>query len=360
MVKDRKKISFKDQTIWAGLDVHLLSWTVAICSEHRVYRPFKMSPPKVEDLVYYLRKKFPEATYICAYESGFSGYGLCESLYEFDIACLVVHAADIPVSDKQTEFKTDARDAANIARCLRSGELQSIYIPSKQLQCDRSLIRVRKQFGSDLVRIKNRIKPLLYFFNIAIPQEYKSRSSRWSRPFQAWLWQLELPKPSATESLKLLMGASTYTLGMKRNIDSRLRQLSQQEQYLAQADLLETVPGIGRHTAIKFLTELGDIQRFSNLNALCNYIGLVPASHNSGDAVKQSRLTRRGHTALRTTMVEAAWVAIGVDPALDKNYSQLKKRMIAQKAIIRIARKLLARIRYVLIHQVDYEKGIVC
>lgn len=64
---------------------------------------------------------------------------------------------------------------------------------------------------------------------------------------------------------------------------------------------------------------------WDNLNALCNYIGLVPASHNSGDSVKQSRLTRRGHTALRTMMVEAAWVAIGVDPALDQVYTQLKK-----------------------------------
>ena len=51
-------------------------------------------------------------------------------------------------------------------------------------------------------------------------------------------------------------------------------------------------------------------------------------------------------------MVEAAWVAIGVDPALNHCYEELKKRMPGQKAIIRIARKLLSRIRYVLTHQV--------
>ena len=58
-------------------------------------------------------------------------------------------------------------------------------------------------------------------------------------------------------------------------------------------------------------------------------------------------------------MVEAAWVAIGVDPALNLAYENLKKRMPGQKAIIRIARKLLSRIRYVLPHQITYEKGVI-
>lgn len=359
MTKDRKKISFSGQTIWVGLDVHKLSWAVAICSENRVYRPFTLRPPKVEDLVYYLQQNFPDGDFLCAYEAGFSGFGLCEALLEFDIECWVIHAADIPTSDKDAEFKTDTRDAAKIARSLRSGELNSIYLPNKQLQCDRTLVRVRQQIGRDVVRTKNRIKSLLYFYGVEIPEEYQSRSARWSRPFQAWLWNLELPFPSATEGLRLLMSSFTYNLGQKRNLDSRLRLLSNQERYQTQADLLETVPGIGRHTAIKFLTQLGDISRFSSLNSLCNYIGLVPASHNSGEAVRQGRLTYRGHTQLRVMLVEAAWTAIGVDPALEQVYNQLKKRMVAQKAIIRIARKLLGRIRYVLIHQIKYEKGII-
>ena len=58
-------------------------------------------------------------------------------------------------------------------------------------------------------------------------------------------------------------------------------------------------------------------------------------------------------------MVEAAWVAIGVDPALNHCYEELKKRMPGQKAIIRIARKLLSRIRYALTNQMTYEKGVI-
>ena len=77
-------------------------------------------------LVDYLENDFPQGTYICAYEAGFSGFGLCEALMDRGIQCLVINAADIPTSDRDAEFKTDQRDATKIAKCLRSGEVHSI------------------------------------------------------------------------------------------------------------------------------------------------------------------------------------------------------------------------------------------
>jgi len=358
MIKDRKKISFDGQAVYVGLDVHKKSWTVAICTAHREYRPFNISPPELGILVDYLQTNFPQADFTCAYEAGFSGFGLCESLMQHGINCLVVNAADIPTADRDAEFKTDPRDAAKIARCLRSGEIHSIHIPSKTLQGDRGLARLHDQFKRDVIRQKCRIKMNLYYFGLKIPQQYDDRG-RWSRPFINWLYNLEMPSPNATVLLKSQMGQFIYVLGMKRNAEAWLRALSKTQPYQKQTDLLLSVPGIGRLTAIKFLLQLGQVQRFRNLNALCNYIGLVPSSKNSGERVRQNRLTRRGHTQLRSMLVEAAWVAIGVDPALDHGYQQLKKRMIAQKAIIRIARKLLSRIRFVLLHEMEYEKGII-
>jgi transposase len=340
------------------MDVHKKSWTIAICTVHREYRPFNISPPEVVVLVDYLQTNFPQADYTCAYEAGFSGFGLCESLKEHGINCLVVNAADIPTADRDAEFKTDPRDAAKIARCLRSGELHSIHIPTKTLQGDRGLARLHDQFKRDVIRQKCRIKMNLYYFGLKIPAQYDDQG-RWSRPFISWLYNVEMPSPNATVLLKNQMGQFIYVLGMKRNTEAWLRALSKTPAYQKQTDLLLSVPGIGRLTAIKFLLQLGQIQRFRNLNALCNYIGLVPGSKNSGERVRQNRLTRRGHTQLRSMLVEAAWVAIGVDPALSQGYQQLKKRMIAQKAIIRIARKLLSRIRYVLLHEMEYEKGII-
>ena len=52
-------------------------------------------------------------------------------------------------------------------------------------------------------------------------------------------------------------------------------------------------------------------------------------------------------------------VAIGTDPALEMAYREFRKRLIPQKATIKVARKLLSRVRYVLVHRVACEKGIV-
>jgi len=358
MTKDRKRINFAGERIYVGIDVHKKSISVAIQTETRAYRPFTISPPSAEDLSNYLDKHFPGGEYLCAYEAGFSGFGLCESLHEKGIGCIVVNAADIPTSDRDSEYKTDARDASKIARSLKSGDLTGIHLPSKELQGDRAMARLHDQFKRDLIRQKCRIKMNLYFFGIKIPEEYDGRG-RWSRPFISWLYNLEMPTPESTSVLRQQMGQMIYVLGMKRNAERWLRALSRSDRYVEQSDLLETVPGVGRLTAIKFLLQLGDASRFKSLDALCNYVGLVPSSHNTGDRVRQSRLTRRGHTQLRVMMVEAAWVAIGVDPALNHCYENLKKRMVGQKAIIRIARKLLSRIRYVLKHKVAYEKGIL-
>ncbi len=66
-----------------------------------------------------------------------------------------------------------------------------------------------------------------------------------------------------------------------------------------------------------------------------------------------------GHRELRTMLVEAAWQAVRQDPAMLEAYEQLTKKMKGNEAIIRIARKLLRRMRAVLISGVEYQKGVV-
>ena len=142
-------------------------------------------------MVNYLRQHYPGATIICAYEAGFSGFYLQEHLTENGIQCLVVHPADIPTTDKESEFKTDIRDAKKIAECLRSGQLRSIHIPTKQLQEARSLIRFRKQMRKDFVREKCRIRSFLMFYGIEVPQEI-DHGGKWNGQMRNWLWNLKL------------------------------------------------------------------------------------------------------------------------------------------------------------------------
>ena len=122
--------------------------------------------------------------------------------------------------------------------------------------------------------------------------------------------------------------------------------------------LLCSIPGIGFQTAVVLLAELIDMKRFSTINKLKAYAGLIPAGEQSSDTRKEKGITKRRNRYLRNILIEASWVALRYDPALFSYYSKLKRRMKGQDAIIRIAKKLLSRIRYVWLHKEPYKKGI--
>ena len=109
---------------------------------------------------------------------------------------------------------------------------------------------------------------------------------------------------------------------------------------------------------MQFLLEVGDVRRFTSFDKLSNFIGLCPDSDSSGTTEKHTGITRRRHNQLRCQLVEASWQLIRRDVAVLEYYQSLTKRMKGQEAIIRIARKLLRRMRAVLLNERMYVKGI--
>ena len=88
-------ISFKGQNIFVGIDVHCRTWEVAVLTESGHLRRYSQeSSAKV--LFDFLRKNYPEGHYKAVYESGFSGYSTYYALQEYNIDCIIVHAADVP------------------------------------------------------------------------------------------------------------------------------------------------------------------------------------------------------------------------------------------------------------------------
>ncbi|HAM50909.1 MAG TPA: hypothetical protein DCP92_09560 [Nitrospiraceae bacterium] len=107
------------------------------------------------------------------------------------------------------------------------------------------------------------------------------------------------------------------------------------------------------------LTELYEIGRFKNLDKLCSYVGLTPDTDSSGETDHTTGITKRRNAQLRCILIESSWVAVRKDPALLMSFNKLCKKMSKNKAIVRIARKLLNRIRYVLKTQQEYVSAVV-
>jgi transposase len=358
MQTQSNKIDFNGQNIYVGFDVHLKDWKVTIMTEKLTHKTFTQ-PPKPEVLYHYLIKTFPGGTYHSAYEAGFSGYWIHNKLLNFGINSIVVNPADIPTTGKETIMKDDTRDSIKIARSLRNGDLNPIYVPSLPTLEDRGLVRTRATLVKDLTRYKNRIKSFLYFHGIEFPETFSKPQTHWSNRFNKWLEDIAMSEPSGKASLNVLLEQSRHLRVSVLQTTKQIQQLTKTDRYKAQHELLRSIPGIGLLTAMVILTEIETIDRFETFDQLCGFIGLVPSTHSSGDHEVIGNITPRGHSVLRTAIIESAWMAARLDPALNKCYHDYCKRMEPNKAIIRIARKLTSRIRFVLKNNQPYVCSVV-
>jgi transposase len=358
MQTQSNKIDFNGQNIYVGIDVHLKSWKVTIMTERLPFKTFSQDP-KPEVLHHYLTRNFPNGIYHSAYEAGFCGYWIHNKFTALGINSIVVNPADIPTTDKEKVQKADKRDSQKIAKALRSGDLKGIHVLASKTLEDRCLVRTRATIVQDLTRNKNRIKSFLNFHGIEMPEKFKLMQHHWSKRFVEWLRSIEMSEQSGKKSLNLYIDEAEHLRLTILQATRGIRELSETEQYADQVRLLRGIPGIGLLTAMIILTELETVNRFENFDKLCSFIGLIPSTHSSGEKENIGEITHRGNSFLRGALVESSWIAARLDLALNKSYHDYCKRMEPNKAIIRIARKLLNRIRFVLKNNQPYECAVV-
>lgn len=314
--------------------------------------------PDAGTLLKYLKKNFPGGNYYSAYEASFNGFKAHRELTGLGINNIVVNPADIPTTDKERKQKEDSRDSRKIAEQLAASKLRGIYVPGIELEGDRSVVRFRKTLSKEIARNKCRTKSFLYYHGIRIPQRFANKS-QWSKRFTTWLEELELPNESSRATLSSIIRIVLFLRAEQYRTLKNIKELSQIERYKDNAVLLMGIPGIGLITAMSFLTEMDNISRFKNLDSLCSYIGLVPMTNSSGEFDSVGHITKRQNKVLRSMIVESSWMAIRNDPALMLAYQMLIKRMKPTKAIIRISKKMINRIRYVLQNRKPYVKSVV-
>jgi transposase len=350
------RLNFTGQPIYIGLDVHKKSWSVSIFSKYGEYKTFSQ-PPEADKLVHYLSHHFPGALYYAAYEAGFCGFWVHDQLREKGIKCLVVNPADIPTKNKERRAKRDPVDCRKLARSLRNGEIEGIYVPCRSKLEDRTLIRTRQSMVKKQTRCKNQIKGMLLFYGVMIPEA--KEMGHWSRRFIQWIERIRMERASGDITLKVHLEELSHLRQLIASLNRAILRLARTEEYRPFVRLLKTVPGISTLTAMILLTELGEITRFPSLDELSCYVGLIPDTQASGEKEHVGGITQRRHSQLRWLLIEASWVAIRKDPALLMAFEEYSKRMRKTKAIVKIARKLLNRIRYVLKNQAQYVPCVI-
>lgn len=125
-------------------------------------------------------------------------------------------------------------------------------------------------------------------------------------------------------------------------MDAELARLSTEAPWAADVPLVMQLPGFGLLTVMTVLGAVGDIRRFEHPKSLVGYAGLGSSVHDSGQSHRGGRITKQGRKDLRRVLIEAAWTAAQHQPFWKQEFEHLTARMAKGKAIVTIARKLLA------------------
>jgi transposase len=310
--------------------------------------------PSPEELSKYMNRHFPHGNYISVYEAGFCGYWIHRKLTEYGFKNIIVNPSDVPSTNKERDRKSDPIDCNKLGRELANNSLTGIFIPDVHQEALRCLNRLYKQNTRRTTQMKNRIKGFLHFIGIKLPEEFGELC--WSNNFLIFLGNIQFPDPLD----RIVMDTHIADLNHARKTrNTILRQIRKTSKNVPIIQLLRTVPGVGLLTAFTLYAELIDIRRFKNLDHLSSYVGLVPSTQSSDTTVIVGGISNRHCQHLRSVLIESAWVATRNDPALLFAFNQLIKKMKKTDAIIRIAKKLLNRIRFVWLSNSPYVKSIL-
>ena len=184
----------------------------------------------------------------------------------------------------------------------------------------------------DLRRSKNRIKSFLMYYGVSIPAEFDN--NQWTLRFISWLKEVKMTTTGGQEAFFHLIESYEHhrqqLLILSRIVRLRISHYDK-ELY----SLLNTISGIGPLTASALITEIGDINRFTHINHLASYVGLIPRERESGETTYSGGITFRYNAFLRTLLIESSWQAIRMDPSMMQYYHQHVINRKGHKVIIK-------------------------
>lgn len=295
-----------------------------------------------------LAQKHGSERIIFVYEASGQGYGLYDLLRDQGIESYVLSPSRLPKTSKSKRNKTDSRDAQMLfeqarAFALAGNELPIVWTPPQKLRDDRELVRARLETAEACTRIKLQIFALLKRYGVPTPEWFR-KSRNWTKRFVAWLQETAGKLPDVVGPVLLTLVERFELLNHQiTEFDRHLRHLAKTERYRVAAAALRELPGVGLVSSLVFLTEMGDLSRFSNRREVAAYLGLCPSSYESGNADdRKGHITRQGPGRVRKILCQAAWAAIRNDGATRDTWVRIQgnKPGRAKKAVVAIMRKL--------------------
>ena len=248
--------------------------SVAIADEGqakpRYYGSIAHTPAALRKLI---KELGPAHTLSFCYEAGPTGYETHRWIESMGAHSVVIAPSLIP-KRAGDRVKTDRRDAEQLARLFRAGELTPIYVPAPEDEALRELVRARETAREDVHRARQRVLKFYYATRFI----RQSTSNVVGRRNIGRGWAHSFPQAS-------MQTAFTEYLHTLNEIEQRIGRLEHALMEEAATHpkaemirILQSLRGIGFLTAVSLVSEIGSFARFSSPAKLMAYLGLVPVS----------------------------------------------------------------------------------
>ena len=292
--------------IYLGLDVHKDSITIAVLPQG-AKAPSRVDrlPNDLPTLKRWLERVARDGELRACYEASGAGYVLHRALRDWGYACEVIAPSLIP-KRSGVQRKHDKRDAADLARLYRAGELTTVRIPSEADERVRDVVRCRETFQREILKSRH------YLLKFLARRGFVFREgTNWCTPHLKWLQHLTTDgSPLAAhdrlvyrEYHALLM----YKLQRRDELDRQIEHLAELPTLAPMVRQLQCFRGISLHSAMVLATEIVDWRRFERPAQLACYLGLVSREDSSGDRQRLGSITKAGNSHCRHVLVQAAW-----------------------------------------------------
>ncbi|EQD67866.1 transposase IS116/IS110/IS902 family protein, partial [mine drainage metagenome] len=151
--------------MYIGIDAHKLSESVCVTdNEGKIVEEYRMD--NTEENWTAFMKKYHKDTEI-AVETSTTGKYVAHLLRDNGFHLHLANSKELKLIFKSKK-KTDRNDARILARLLRTGDLPESYLPTKEIDDIRTMIRYRRSLGEDITAIKNRVHAILTRNGISI------------------------------------------------------------------------------------------------------------------------------------------------------------------------------------------------
>jgi len=291
--------------LYIGLDVHSDSIAVSLApSDSPEVRRYGMIGGTHDDVLRLAKKlaaAHPGVTLKFCYEAGPHGYPLCRCLHAHGYECILVAPSKIP-RQPGDRVKTNRRDADQLARLYRAGELTAIYVPEPQDEAVRDLIRARSQVLQQQHRARQQLKMFLLRHNFRY-----AGTKAWTQKHLNYLATVKLPFPEQQWVFQEMVNVISEAGERLERYETQLPRAVAGWRWEPVVRALMSLRGVALLTAVTLVAELGDLHRFATARQLMGYLGLVPSEDSTGDKRQQGGITKMGNGLARKALIEAAW-----------------------------------------------------